>query len=366
MFDSVIDFIKGGVGLFLTASVITIAVFLFASGRKLSTTTSDTMNLTAKAIEDSEYTKFLNTTVSGSDVLSFMRKHGDDKIQIHVQTLLPTGSIPPKTFGAAGESAADFKNLPSNSSFYINPAAEFTASVGRNANDAITSISFTQTKALNNSGDSTQVIGVDPGAGDLNTDTIKNRLDKLEQDLQSIITALANSSSSAATKQDVQDLLAEIQNLKTRVSDNSNSTQEVLTYLTQLDSQISTISEGYAGITSDLRTVLRLFEESAGSNQEISKKLEEIEAKLDNLPAGHSDGGSASSDFAQVFNKVKTALTQAKSTEAQLTSITQSLKSAAESLGLTDYIAQLEDTQEALKQSYTLLEAIASGLEVFE
>lgn len=357
MFDTAIEFIKGGAGLILTTGLITVAIFLFNSGKNLSTTASDTMNLSAKAIEDSEYTKFLNTEVSGSDVLSFLRKHaGDLEIDITTKT---TTSPKYKRFMTL-ENYTDFTNVPSNTDFYINPAAYFTAQVERNANDAIIKIVFEQTDPTNNTGGSDTIIASNPGM-DVDSDTIKSRLDSLEASIESILASL--SSGSIASKEDINDLLLEIARLKSDLNDNTEKTNDIMTYLQSVSKQIESLNRGYNGVVSDLRTILNLYSDLANNDDNLKSQINSLQESVDKLPNIIT---SSATDVSALYSDVQTMVNQLTTVQQSLADILQRTIAISEKLGQTEYTEELKSMSDSVEESANVVSALSDGLEVLE
>lgn len=357
LFDTPIKFIEGGVALLLTTGLITLAIFLFNSGKSMSTAASDTMNLAAKSIEDSEYTKFLNTKVSGSDVLSFIRKHaGDLKIDVYTKT---TTGEKNREFVLVSD-LDNFTNVPSNTDFYVNPAAYFTAQVERNANDAITKIEFKQIKPTNNTGDADTIISSDPTM-DMDSDTIKRRLDVLEANIESVLTKLSNGS--LASKEDINDLLLEIAKLKSELDDNTDKTNDIMTYLQSVSRQINALNSGYNAVVSDLRTILSLYSELSNNDASLQSQIESLKQSVDALP---SIIAANTTDVSSLYTSVQTMIDQLTTVQQSLADILQRTIAISEQLGQTEYTSELRSMSNSVDESAEVVNALKSGLEVLE
>ena len=118
------------------------------------------------------YLKYCNKQVTGSDVVSAIRKFKNDSVVVEVTVF--TSESHTKTMSTLIEFAGSFQNTPANAN-YINPAANFYGEAVRNSNNVIERIKFVQEKYIAIVSD-----GVGGAAGYDENSSISNSSEKQE------------------------------------------------------------------------------------------------------------------------------------------------------------------------------------------
>jgi len=141
--DHVTEFVGVGVSLLLLALLVFCAVTAADSVSRLPSLVANQVSQTTGDIAENRYLKYCGDNVSGSDVVSAVRKFRGDSVVIEVT--IYTDATSQKTVSTLAELGGSFQNLPSSPN-YINPAASFSGVAVRNSNDVIEKIVFTQSK----------------------------------------------------------------------------------------------------------------------------------------------------------------------------------------------------------------------------
>ncbi|MFY0519316.1 ABC transporter permease [Lysinibacillus sp. UGB7] len=148
--------LKFAAGIILAIVLVSIAIMVFtpAADSAKSVTTDFTANTTE--LQDQKYLVYDNTVVSGSQVLTALRRFEstakDETIALFVQTgKNSTGQWYYSKFEAdkvnKGGAAADISTTTNvTNAEYINPSGMFAASVQRDSNGVIRAIKFLQEK----------------------------------------------------------------------------------------------------------------------------------------------------------------------------------------------------------------------------
>lgn len=147
-----------GAAIFLTLALIGISVNVFSPATEAAKTGATDFNNTTTELKDQKYLIYENTTISGSQVLSALRKFEKEGKAQSLAVYVATG----KTGGAAGVwyysafqgdvvSTSATQNLAATSNVtdnnYINPSGMFDSTVERDSNGVIRAIKFIQQNA---------------------------------------------------------------------------------------------------------------------------------------------------------------------------------------------------------------------------
>lgn len=145
-----------GTSLLLACIVVSIAVFVCGISRNVAASFNTKLSNVNASIEDSDLVQYDGTTVKGSDVVNCIKKFsGSVEVVINKYCGASATSAVVQTWSTSSLSG-DFKNLPSyayddmtanglaDGQLYVNPNADYTGVVHRNANGVITSITFNQ------------------------------------------------------------------------------------------------------------------------------------------------------------------------------------------------------------------------------
>ena len=142
--ENVLEFVLLGVGLILLSIFIFSAVNLTNVGSRISKSFSDMLNNRTASIVESENTQYQDCTLTGSEVVSAVRKF---RSSIIVKVEICTSVTDRKNLSTEHEYelGGSFQNIPTSEN-YINPEGEFTCEVVRNANGVIVGMNFEQKK----------------------------------------------------------------------------------------------------------------------------------------------------------------------------------------------------------------------------
>lgn len=152
--------LKMAAGFFLAIALITIAVVMFINAQDATKSAQSNFSSIQEELDQTQFTVYDNTTVSGSQVVNALRKF-QDKGEFGVQVITgknPTGSWYFKTVnttvpvGSTGYGAitgtattgtlANALNEAVND--YINPSGKFKAQIVKDNSNVIRGIIFTQ------------------------------------------------------------------------------------------------------------------------------------------------------------------------------------------------------------------------------
>ena len=136
-------FLVLGVTVLLIALLVVYATSTTKQAQKLPNQLTNSIDQTTAEINELQYTKYCNSDMTGSDVVTAIRKFKNDGVVVQVTTYVTESQT--KTMDTLGELGGSFQNLPTNST-YINPAALFTGDVKRNTNGVIEKLVFKQNK----------------------------------------------------------------------------------------------------------------------------------------------------------------------------------------------------------------------------
>lgn len=152
--------LKVAAGLFLTIALITIVVVLFISAQEATKTAQNNFSSIQKELDQTQYAVYDNTNISGSQVVSSLRKFQDQKsfgIQVitgrnktgswYMHEVNTTASPDSTEYGSVNSSTAGgtFKDaLDETSNNYINPTGTFKSEIVRDRSNVVRALIFTQ------------------------------------------------------------------------------------------------------------------------------------------------------------------------------------------------------------------------------
>ncbi|MFD1886673.1 ABC transporter permease [Paenibacillus wenxiniae] len=152
--------LKVAAGLFLTIALITIVVVLFISAQEATKTAQNNFSGIQKELDQTQYAVYDNTNISGSQVVSSLRKFKDQNgFGIKVKTgKNPTGnwyfnevnttsSVDSVDYGSVNTtkpsgSLADAMDQASGN--YINPTGTFKSEIVRDRSNVVRALIFSQ------------------------------------------------------------------------------------------------------------------------------------------------------------------------------------------------------------------------------
>ena len=141
--DHVIDMLVLAASILLAVLFIASATGAGKVAARLPNAIADVINGTTSDIAESQYLKYCNKQVTGSDVVSAIRKFKDDSVVVEVTVFLSESQT--KVMSTLHEFAGSFQNTPASAN-YVNPAAVFYGEAVRNSNKVIEKIKFVQEK----------------------------------------------------------------------------------------------------------------------------------------------------------------------------------------------------------------------------
>lgn len=139
--DHVLEMLVLGVSILLVVVFILSATGAGKVAARLPDAIADMVNGTTSDIVESQYLKYCDKQITGSDVVSAIRKFKNDSVTVEVTVY--TSASTTKTMSTLVEFAGSFQNIPASEN-YINPAAVFYGEAVRNSNDVIEKIKFRQ------------------------------------------------------------------------------------------------------------------------------------------------------------------------------------------------------------------------------
>ena len=158
--DHLIEIVVLAVSVFLLCIFVASATGLSDAAEKIPNLLANAIDRTTEDMNESQYTKYCSNNVTGSDVVTAVRRFKDSNVIVEVTIFTDMASE--KTISTITELSGSFQNLPTSEN-YINPSAEFTGSVHRNQNDVIDRLifkqnSFVSVAGISGSGSGTSVI----------------------------------------------------------------------------------------------------------------------------------------------------------------------------------------------------------------
>lgn len=148
-----------GAALFITLALIGLAVNTYAPSTEAAKTAQTEFSTTTKELKDQKYLIFDNTSITGSQVMSALRKFEKEgnaqSIALHVSTgKNPTGTWYYSSFADKNSSLTKVENGNGTDKLaytsdvshgdFINPSGMFDASIQRDSNGVIRAIKFKQ------------------------------------------------------------------------------------------------------------------------------------------------------------------------------------------------------------------------------
>lgn len=140
--DSVYKFFLLAAGLIITASLIFLGFRMAEAGKEAGNTSVNRFVDFNTELREAEIMQYDGTTVSGSDVVNFVRKNlsaCSTAEEAPFEVIVKTGTV---TTHRDNSSLADIVNFSHIS--YISPNGRFIGTVNRNANEVIVSVMFVQ------------------------------------------------------------------------------------------------------------------------------------------------------------------------------------------------------------------------------
>lgn len=136
-------------GTIITCVVISLAFYISREAKQTAVSGAKEINKLNTEFAESDKVVYDNTTVSGSEVISAVKKMADDKVGIWVKTNKSENfygyQFDLKNGDLGSESAKSYRDATNmDSDAYINPYAEFKGTIVRDSNDTITGIQFEQ------------------------------------------------------------------------------------------------------------------------------------------------------------------------------------------------------------------------------
>lgn len=152
------------VGVLLIIVVISIAFQLKDTGASFAQSFASDLNRTTTSIEESKFTKYATSGLSGADVVSAIKQLSGEVI-ISVNTYKNESNKVTNNYSEAGLDGAHaaYEATPADAStgLYINPNAKFTGTIVRTGSGIIKGILFDQTAFV----DAAVAVGPDSGSG---------------------------------------------------------------------------------------------------------------------------------------------------------------------------------------------------------
>lgn len=136
-------------GTIITCVVISLGFYISREAKNTASTGTKQINKVNTEFAESDKIIYDGTNISGSEVISVIRKMEGQSVGVYVKTGTDTCFYGYEFDLNSGELQGENKVVYSSSTDsskdnYINPYATFTGEVIRNNNDVITGISFTQ------------------------------------------------------------------------------------------------------------------------------------------------------------------------------------------------------------------------------
>ena len=136
-------------GIIITCIIISLGFYIAREASDTASSGTGQINELQAEFADTSKTMYENTEVSGSEVITVIRKFSDEMIGVKVQTKKNTSYYIYQFSDTDGSlkntSSLDYKSAQNvTSSNYINPTGRFLGTVVRDANGTITGLSFVQ------------------------------------------------------------------------------------------------------------------------------------------------------------------------------------------------------------------------------
>lgn len=152
--------LKVGAGLFLTIALITLVVALFISAQDATKSAQSNFSSIQQELDQTQFTVYDNTTVSGSQVINALRKFqdkGEFGVQVKtgknttgawyfktVDTTSPVGSPGYGSIIGNATTGTLANALDESKADYVNPSGKFKAQIVKDNNNVIRGILFSQ------------------------------------------------------------------------------------------------------------------------------------------------------------------------------------------------------------------------------
>lgn len=372
--------------LFLACLLVSIGIFLSQNGKTLSSSVNAKIANVNQNISEDNLTRFDGATVKGADIVNCIKKYGSE-ITITVTKLCGADEASAMAYTAEFNGSETFKNLPSyayddmrgnpldDGHLYINPNAEFTGEIHRNANGMITNVSFTQTKyhqdayEVPDTGNTTIIVNNTNDDTSSALTTAIAGLTSASASLNSAITNLQNTGTGVNTVQ--AETLAILQTLSTEVLPgmsakiddlNGGSSSTVSQDLKSLQGQVSSlydliskselhptehdVDDIYKDTTTannyltEISANIVLIRDKLGT---ISTQLATIQSSIDSLSAQLSAHASSTASSLSAIQQALAALNESQA--EQNAHVNSMLASIAEGVAQQNYtIARQRDT----------------------
>ncbi len=255
--DHVIDMLVLAASILLAVLFIASATGAGKVAARLPNAIADVINGTTSDIAESQYLKYCNKQVTGSDVVSAIRKFKDDSVVVEVTVFLSESQT--KVMSTLHEFAGSFQNTPASAN-YVNPAAVFYGEAVRNSNKVIEKIKFVQEKYVAVAGGAAthkgggSVLGSEgetqeniPGTEDRENTAQSQPEEDGATDLDIIFSDEA-AASEAGNGQDVSEKTAFLGSVQSAVDNYSSELNDMLNLVKSFD-----IKEGDDSMLSDLK-----------------------------------------------------------------------------------------------------------------
>lgn len=296
MSDAATNGLTMGFNIILACMIASLAIFLMMAGRNLTSVVGARISNTNANILNDELVQFDGTTVTGADVVNCIKKYSNSiEIVIHKYCGKNKDEAVMADWSTRSLVDGKFQNYPSyayddmlgnplaDGQLYVNPNAKFTGSVARNANGAISSLSFTQTEYHQ---DAYEV----PDAG--NTTVVINNTNN--DTSAALATAIAGLTTASAT---LNDAIQNIQETGTGASTVQAQTLAILQTLS--DEVLPGMSEKIDELSS-----------ATGTDPTITQDISNIQSKVNQMydiiinEAGGAGGGSTSHNVDEIYEHV--------------------------------------------------------------
>lgn len=134
-------FVKIAVGVIMTLAVLGFLVYLFTIGQGLIKGTDQEIQGFQKNLTQAKFNEFDSTIVSGSQVINAIRQYSNT-IPVKVKTSASSSEI---TYSKTASGAVtDYKVTDPAATEYINPTADFKATISKNTNGVVDGLKFEQ------------------------------------------------------------------------------------------------------------------------------------------------------------------------------------------------------------------------------
>lgn len=378
MNDNVSGGLTLGANLFLACVLVSLGVLLMQGGKALASTINNKISTANMNIAEDNLTRFDGATVKGADVINCI-KQNSGTIEIEIEKLCgrDAASAVATVWSTNSLGAKKFNNLPSyatddmqgnplaDGQIYINPNADFTGEIQRNANGMINKIVFKQTKyrqdayEVPDTGNTTIVINNTNEDTSSALATAIAGLTAASNSLDAAVSNLQNSNSGANTVQ--AETLAILQTLSTEVLPGMSQKLDELDGSSGSDSTLD--GDEAAKSLKDLQgKVSELYEIVKGANFHATEyDLDDVQQNVDGL---NSTMSTLNSSVSEITARMKTLETSMQTVDTKLNTLTTMLdahaketeKSLASITSLINNVMTKQETQDAT------LDAIAAAV----